>query len=79
MASKYDALARHLRKQRGPRHEMSFAQIERLVGTPLPRSSHVWRPWWANSHHTQALNGWMAAGWEVDSVDPTNERVTFRQ
>ena len=44
MASKYDALADHLRQQSGPRHTVSFAEIERRIGTPLPTSSRTWRP-----------------------------------
>lgn len=84
MASKYDALAAHLRKQRGPTHTMSFADIEDLIGTPLPDSSYTHSAWWGNdrspdSTHSQAKYGWLAAGWESDSVDPSRQLVTFRK
>jgi hypothetical protein len=84
MASKYDALADHLRRQSGPRHIMSSAQIERLIGTPLPASSRTWSAWWGNdrspdSRHSQSKHGWLAAGWEVESLDPIRQTVTFRR
>lgn len=83
MASKYDALAAHLRTQRGPAHTMSFPDIERLIGTPLPDSSITHTAWWGNdrsprSTHSQAKHGWLAAGWEVESVDAIRRSVTFR-
>ena len=88
MASKYDPLARYLERQSGPRHTMSFAEIEKVTGLRLPPSSRPpaigWRQWWENSHsprssHTQARCGWIAAGWEVDSVDPIQQTITFRK
>ena len=79
MASKYALLADHLRGQDGPRHSMSFAQIEALVGS-LPPSARTWRAWWANSRsHVEAKDGWLAAGWEVEAVDQGQETVTFRR
>jgi hypothetical protein len=88
MASRYDALANHLEQQRGPRYTVSFAKIEQLVGHPLPPSSRPphkgWRTWWGNvrspnSQRSQATFGWLAAGWEVETVDPDQETVTFRR
>ena len=88
MASRYEALARYLEQQSGSRHTMSFIQIEQLVGYLLPPSSRPphkrWRTWWANvrspeNGRTQATSGWLAAGWEVDSVDPIRQTVTFRR
>jgi hypothetical protein len=79
MASKYDPLAEHLGRQRGPTLTMRFAEIEGLVG-PLPTSSYTWRAWWANDqHHVQARAGWLAAGWKVDSVSQSQHVVTFRR
>jgi hypothetical protein len=84
MTSKYGALAEYLRRQSGPRHSMSFAEIEALIGTPLPVSSRTWSAWWSNdrspdSSHVQSKHGWLAAGWEVDSFDLSQQIVTFRK
>ena len=79
MAKKYVPLADHLGRQSGPRHTMSFAEIEDLVGI-LPPSAPSWRAWWANDRaHVEAKDGWLAAGWEVESVDQPRETVTFRR
>jgi hypothetical protein len=32
-----------------------------------------------NGGHSQATFGWLAAGWEVDSVDLHGQNVTFRK
>jgi hypothetical protein len=63
---------------------MSFAEIEDLIRTPLPDSSRMHMAWWGNdrspdSTHPQAKDGWIAAGWEVESVDPDQQFVTFRK
>lgn len=80
MASKYGALADYLRQQSGPRHSMSFGEIEALIGTPLPVSSCTWSAWWGNDRsHSHAMYGWLAADWEVESFDPTQQTVTFRK
>ena len=85
MASKYSPLADHLRQQSGPRHTMSFADIETLIGDRLPPSSRNPKSaWWGNvrspnSRRPQATDGWVAVGWEVESVDQARETVTFRK
>jgi hypothetical protein len=62
---------------------MSFAQIEGLIGGPWPPFARTLRNWWQNTYsskrrHVQAIHGWHAAGWVVDSVDRVRETVTFR-
>ena len=45
--SKYDPLYGHLRRQRQAELELTFAEIERILGAMLPNSAD--RPqWWAN-------------------------------
>ncbi len=58
---------------------MSCDEIARLVGTKLPASSRTHRAWWGNDRtwHPQSKDGWLAAGWEVASVDQVGETVTF--
>ena len=84
MASKYDGLAAHLRRQQGATHTMTFADIARAIGQArLPDSAYRRREWWAGESsresHTQARNGWLAAGWDVDTVDLAGQTVTFRR
>lgn len=58
--------------------EMTFAQIEQLIGGDLPKISRMHRSWWANNStsHVQSLQ-WLGAGWRVSSVNMSRERVTF--
>jgi len=80
--NKYAPLHRYLpRAQSGSELRMSFAEIERILGEPLPASAHNHRAWWSNQRtgprpHAEA---WMAAGWQVSAVNLGAQRVTFRR
>jgi hypothetical protein len=84
--SKYEALERHLKSQEGSRREisLSFAEIESLIGQPLPRSAYTYREWWSNqtdvSNRPQA-KAWIGAGFEVDGVQQRKDIgvVRFRR
>ena len=77
MTSKYDALAEHLRKLPGPAVEMTFADVEKVVGE-LPMAARTYRAWWSNNNSfTHARNGWLAAGWKTAKVSMENRRLTF--
>ena len=77
--AKYDPLFDYLcRADDGPL-EMTFDDIEQLVG-PLPMSASTHPAWWANEaeggRHVQA-RAWLNSGREVQSVDRTGRRVVF--
>lgn len=79
VVAKYDPLLEHLcRVDDGP-VEMTFEEIDRLVGG-LPASAVTWPGWWANetegSRHVQA-RAWLGSGREVVSVDRAGKRVRF--
>lgn len=77
---KYDLLESYLRRRGDEEFELSFADIGRIIGGPLPHSAS--RPqWWANeadpnSRHTQR-RAWRDAGYE--SFLLPRERVLFRR
>lgn len=77
--AKYDPLFDHLCRAGDGPVEMTFADIERLVGS-LPTSAIRHAAWWANeaegSRHVQA-RAWMNAGREVVAVDQRAGRVRF--
>jgi hypothetical protein len=76
---KYDPLFRHLCAIGDEPVEMTFAEIEQLVG-PLPRVAGVQRDWWANEHGDRVrpqLRAWLNAGRQVESVDRAARRVRF--
>lgn len=78
---KYDPLAKHLRRQKTAEYEMSFADVERVIGALLPKSAT--RPqWWANvadpdTTHVQR-EAWRAAGFEAFLLTG-RDRVKFRR
>jgi hypothetical protein len=78
---KYLPLARRLINETRSSVTFSFAEIEKIIGEPLPNSARRYRAWWANESqtgHVQAL-GWMTIGWRVAEVDFGNECVVFRR
>lgn len=60
--------------------ELSFAEIEQIIGDSLPPSAHDHREWWSNhaGSHVQA-RAWLEAGWDVDNVDRGSQTVRFRR
>jgi hypothetical protein len=80
MASKYQPLEHFLRLRSDVRVRLSFAEIEQIVGFPLPRSARQYAPWWANvgGSHVQAQS-WLCAGWRTRDVDVAGGKVTFER
>lgn len=75
---RYGPLADYLAGRSDRSLTLRFGDIEQIIGGTLPRSAHDHRPWWANSGNTQA-QGWLGAGYEVDTVDLRGEWVRFRR
>ena len=77
--SKYDPLARHLRRQTSETVEMTFRDLELVLKAMLPRSAE--RPqWWANetsetTRHVQS-RAWISAGFDALLLKG-QERVRF--
>lgn len=78
-SSRYDPLKRYLAGRSEPVIHLSFAEIERIIGGPLPASARRHRPWWANERsgsHVHA-SAWMGAGRRTANVDLKAEVVDF--
>jgi hypothetical protein len=61
--------------------ELSFAQIETIIGADLPMSARKYPAWWANETnptHFHAL-AWLEIGWRVEHLALTEERVAFQR
>jgi hypothetical protein len=76
--AKYDALFRYLCTAGDGPVEMTFDEIEHLVGA-LPAAATTRREWWSNDHTARAAHSraWLDAGRQVDEVDRANRRVRF--
>jgi hypothetical protein len=77
--AKYDPLFEHLCRSGDDPLELSFDEIDALVGG-LPRSASRHLVWWQNeaenSRHVHA-RAWLNAGRTVDHVDLAAGRVRF--
>jgi hypothetical protein len=74
---KYDALARHLRRRRQDSLDMTFDEIERVLGAMLPkRAARV--QWWTDPANPVAAQqeAWRAAGYEA-ALAPGGGAVRF--
>ena len=61
--SRYDGLRTYLSERSEPVVHLSFAEIERIIGRPLPNSARRHRAWWANEQsgsHSHARS-WLEA------------------
>lgn len=77
--SKYEPLGRFLSQQSRVYLPMSFREIERIVGRPLPPSKGH-RAWWSNNPTNNVMTQqWLDAGYETESVDVAAEKLVFRR
>lgn len=78
--SKYESLGQFLKSRREERVPMTFAEIERVTGAPLPPSAHKHRPWWSNNGTNSALTRvWLDAGFKSEQVDMEGQKLVFRR
>lgn len=78
--SKYSTLTDHLAAQASDRVPMTFDQIERLLGFPLPPSAHRHRAWWSNNTENNVMTrAWREAGFLTEQVDLGGGRLVFRR
>jgi hypothetical protein len=77
--SKYQALADHLTRQDADEIFMTFAEIENVLGVPLPASARLFPAWWANQSgggHSQC-QAWLTTGWRTRGVDIARQTLAF--
>lgn len=76
--SKYQPLLEYLQRCDRPQVTLTFAEIETLIGEPLPDSAHKRRGWWSNRKKggLQA-SAWIDADYTVQAIDLSAKQVTF--
>lgn len=78
--SKYEPLRQYLQGLDGIEWQTTFADLEVLLGFPLPDSARNHAAWWANSAQgSSASKAWLGAGWRVDEVQPGDGTVVFQR
>jgi hypothetical protein len=79
VVSKYAPLGDYLRKQRRDLVPMTFSEIERIVGTKLPRSQ-CYPAWWSNNPWNNVMTQvWLDAGFQTEQVDVEGRKLVFRR
>jgi len=69
--SKYEPLEQYLKSQTATELRMTFADVEALIGTPLPRSAILYA-----SNHVHAQS-WLDAGYRTEQVDMDGKTLVF--
>lgn len=76
--SKYHPLSDYLRERGQEEVTLTFAQIEKLLGNPLPEGAHIEAGWWGNRKQgSPQAAAWLGAGYKVKAMSPAYKRVTF--
>ena len=76
--ARYDKLKHFLQNAKGTDVEMTFAQIEGVLGRALPPSAFVHRAWWSNNSDNNVMTkAWLAAGYQSSDVNMGGRTVTF--
>lgn len=78
--AKYDPLLTYLKRQKADALELSFREIENLIGYLLPKSASQ-PAWWANADdgapaRAVQRRAWLLAGYHA-SLLPCHDRVSF--
>ncbi|MGB9365776.1 MAG: hypothetical protein WCE79_07170 [Xanthobacteraceae bacterium] len=75
---RYEPLTEFLRNKRTDRIEMTFSQIEDVIGRKLPPSAVFYRSWWSNNPSNSVMTkAWRDAGFLSEQVDMDARTVVF--
>src|SRR3990172_336120 len=75
---KYERLSSFLRHQSTKEIPMTFNEIEKIIGAPLPASARAHRAWWSNNPSNSVITReWLTAGFVSEQVDMAAERLVF--
>ena len=79
--SKYYPLFEHLQRCNKETVILTFAKVETVMNKSLPTSAFNKKNWWSNRDSSSALQAkaWVNEGYHVESVDLTEQTVTFRK
>jgi hypothetical protein len=78
---KYTPLKEYLQNSNKTAEVLTFQELEKILGFPLPPSASEHRAWWANGKAKPLSQqmAWSDAGWLVESVSFMGKQVTFRR
>jgi hypothetical protein len=75
---KYQPLTAFLNTSQQTRVQMTFSQLEGLLGFPLPPSARKHRSWWSNNpNNNVATRAWVDAGYGTADVELAGQGLAF--
>ena len=76
--NKYSPLTKFLLEQNKTTIQLTFSEINKIIGINLPPTAYKWDPIWNNSHGGSLSRSWLEAGYITKfPVDRKNEIVLF--
>lgn len=76
---KYAQLGPYLMAQPAAEVPMTFSEVERVIGMPLPTSAK-YPAWWSNNPSNNVMTKvWLEAGFQTERVDTTGRKLVFRR
>ena len=78
--SKYDPLGAFLASRSAGETPMTFAEVEGVIGAPLPAAAGKHAAWWSNNPRNNVMTQiWLDAGYRTERVDLGGRKVVFRK
>jgi hypothetical protein len=78
-AARYNPLRDYLTGYRVSQLNMTFKQIESIIGSKLETAAYTFKSWWANDRRNPQAIAWLEAGWEVEEVDLQQRGVVLKR
>ena len=76
---RYEPFRVFLEDQSGDRVQVTFQEIEAILGVALPNSKR-YPAWWSNNPSNNPMTKvWLAAGFVTEQVDVAGEKLVFRR
>jgi DNA-binding XRE family transcriptional regulator len=75
----YEPLRIYLSRHPAYKLNLTFREIERILGTSLPRAACANKAWWSNRKSRLQASAWRCADCRVAAVDVLNREVTFQR
>jgi hypothetical protein len=78
--SKYDPLGAFLASRSASETPMTFAEVEDVIGAPLPAAAGKHAAWWSNNPQNNVMTQiWLDAGYRTERVDLGGRKLVFRK
>lgn len=76
---RYAPLYRYFLEAEDDSVNLTFAEVEDILGAQLPASAREHRSVWANSEGSFLGRIWLRAGWHLERIDMRREEVRFER